>query len=79
VAFDYGAAREHITSTAIGRAVPCDDPEAFVAAAVALATDDEPRRAIGRAGRAALDGLDTDSVARRFAELLQALTLEEAA
>ncbi|MCB1089304.1 MAG: glycosyltransferase family 1 protein, partial [Verrucomicrobiae bacterium] len=36
VAFDYGAAREHITDPALGRAVPCNDADAFVAAGVKL-------------------------------------------
>lgn len=79
IAFDYGAAREHITSPAVGRAIPCDDPDAFVAAAVALAGDRGSRDALAEAGRKALAGLDPDSVSRRFAELLAGLDVRAVA
>lgn len=73
VAFDYGAAREHITSADAGCAVRCDDPEAFVAAAVSLADDPDRRAAMGRAARAALEHLKSGSVAEAFADLLHDL------
>jgi glycosyltransferase involved in cell wall biosynthesis len=70
VAFDYGAAREHITGPAVGCAVACDDATAFVAAAVALADDCDRRRSMGANARHALDHLRSDSVASSFADLL---------
>lgn len=37
VAFDYAAARMHLTNGESGLLAPCDEPDAFVAAAVRLA------------------------------------------
>lgn len=73
VAFDYGAAREHIASPACGCAIARDDADGFVAAALRLAGDAAARRDMGLAARAALAGLDPGDVARRFADLLAAL------
>lgn len=79
VAFDYGAAREHITHPTLGRAVPCDDPDAFVTAAVKLASDRTSRESIAFKARVSMQDLCGSSVAERFASLLRDLGLERAA
>jgi glycosyltransferase involved in cell wall biosynthesis len=79
VAYDYGAAREHMSASDVGARVPLHDSEAFTAAAVALA-DDAPRRAhLRESARAAVVGLDPASVAASFAELLGDLASRRAA
>lgn len=79
VAFDYGAAREHITDPSLGRALPCDDADAFVTAALKLAADAALRRTIAANARNAMEELSGDSVAERFADLLRSLSLKRAA
>ncbi|MDZ3822942.1 MAG: glycosyltransferase family 1 protein [Pseudoxanthomonas sp.] len=79
VAFDYGAAREHIDRPELGCAVASGDEAAFVAAAVALAADDRRRRAIGASARAALCRREGAGVAARFADLLHDLHARHAA
>jgi glycosyltransferase involved in cell wall biosynthesis len=79
VAFDYGAAREYMTSHTLGRAIACDDADAFIAAALTLAADADLRRSIGANARAALLSAGTGSIAQRFADLLAGLRLREAA
>lgn len=79
VAFDYGAAREHIDGPAVGCAVPCGDEAGFIAAVRELACDDARRRAVGAAARAALCARAGAGVAARFAELLQDLHARHAA
>lgn len=79
VAFDYGAAREHITGPSLGRAIACDDDEAFVAAASKLASDRALRGDIAIHARNAMRERDSGSVAERFADLLSRLELERAA
>jgi glycosyltransferase involved in cell wall biosynthesis len=78
VAFDYGAAREHLRQ-AHGCPVPIDDPEAFVAAAVRIASDDALRRGMGARARAAVADRGLDAVARDFADLLTRLATDRAA
>lgn len=73
VAFDYGAAREHMTDRVDGRRIACDDADAFVAAAVELAGDAELRRRYAEAGRQAVLSLSPQSVTDHFAELLASL------
>ncbi len=72
VAFDYGAAREHLCDRC-GRRVPFDDADAFIAAAVELARDDAARRPMRTIARRAVETLDPVSVCANFAELLGAL------
>ncbi|KAF1710683.1 glycosyl transferase [Pseudoxanthomonas kalamensis DSM 18571] len=71
VAFDYGAAREHLESGTQGYAVRDDD--AFVAAALELAADDSKRRAMGRAGCQTMQRLHPEQVAADFDALLAGL------
>jgi glycosyltransferase involved in cell wall biosynthesis len=79
VAFDYGAAREHMRDGDAGRLVPLGDDEGFVRAARALAND-VPRRGDLRANaRAAVESLDPSSVSASFAELLGELATRRAA
>ncbi|MBS0590781.1 MAG: glycosyltransferase family 1 protein [Proteobacteria bacterium] len=73
VAFDYGAAREHLTF-ACGRCVPFGDEEAFVHAALDLVRRDVTRPECRAAAVAAVDGLDPAAVAASFAALLAGLS-----
>jgi hypothetical protein len=59
--------------------VPIHDGDAFVAAAVALAQDAAARAAMGRAARAAVEGLSHRAVAESLAELLANLRPSRAA
>lgn len=79
VAYDYGAAREHMRATDVGACVSLHDRDAFVTAAVALANDAPRRRRLRESARAAVDGLDPASVAASFAELLGDLAQRRAA
>jgi glycosyltransferase involved in cell wall biosynthesis len=84
VAFDYGAAREHIHSATSGARVPTGDAEAFVDAAVALARHIASRDPAvferSRAQvRAEVAGLSPADVARQFTLLLDGLRSKEAA
>jgi glycosyltransferase involved in cell wall biosynthesis len=71
VAFDYGAAREHLRDGEHGAAVAGDDE--FVASAVRLAREDRLRWSMGRAAHAAVQSLRPEQVAADFDELLQNL------
>jgi glycosyltransferase involved in cell wall biosynthesis len=79
VAYDYGAAREHLRDGQHGRAVPIHDADAFVAAAVAVAADAAARAAMGRAARAAVLGLSHRAVAEALLDLLAGLRPADAA
>ncbi len=79
IAYDYGAAREHMRATDVGACVSLHDRDAFVAAAVALANDAPRRRRLRESARAAVGGLDPASVAASFAELLGDLAQRRAA
>jgi glycosyltransferase involved in cell wall biosynthesis len=79
VAFDYGAAREHLRSGQHGITVTRDDEAAFVHAADRLAADAELRRHLGYAARRAVARLCPTIVARDFSELLTDLSQTEAA
>jgi glycosyltransferase involved in cell wall biosynthesis len=84
VAFDYGAAREHIHSEATGARVPTGDADAFVEAAVALASHlaganrDLLARTRARV-RAEVAGLNQEDVASQFTRLLDGLCTREPA
>ncbi len=79
VAYDYGAAREHLRSDEHGVAVPCGDENAFMAAAQRLAADAALRRRLGRAAREAVAGLCPGSVSENFSSLLTQLAQRRAA
>jgi len=79
VAYDYGAAREHMKASDVGACIAQDDADGFVAAAIALA-DDTPRRLrLRESARAAVEALDPASVASSFSELLTELAARRAA
>lgn len=77
VAFDYGAAREHLRDGEHGHAPAREDEAAFIAAALRLASDDGARRRMGAAARQAVSDLHPLDVSRRFADLLSSLTIKE--
>ena len=68
VAFDYGAAREHLRNGINGASVANDDE--FVEAAVSLASDDARRRAMARNARESMQHLHPEQVAADFDTLL---------
>jgi glycosyltransferase involved in cell wall biosynthesis len=74
IAFDYGAARAHLVDREHGRLVPVGNDEAFIDAAVAVATDAARRRAMGIAARRAVQPLRPERVARDFVGVLATLT-----
>lgn len=79
VAYDYGAAREHLRDREHGAAVPCGDEQRFVEAVLALAADADLRRECGLRARAAISHLSPASVSAAFAELLSDLAMRRAA
>jgi glycosyltransferase involved in cell wall biosynthesis len=74
VAFDYGAAREHVRHGIDGMAV--DNDADFIAAATRLATDDDLRRSIGARARKSMERLHPEQVAADFDSLLAGLAME---
>jgi len=72
VAFDYGAAREHLTPCC-GRRVPYANEDAFVRATLDLVRSDVTRTDLRAAAVAAVAELDPITVAAQFAELLAGL------
>jgi glycosyltransferase involved in cell wall biosynthesis len=79
VAFDYGAAREHMRHASTGTRVKANDRDGFVAAAAALTGDVQRLRSLRETARAAVEGLDPASVSASFAELLGDLATRRAA
>ncbi|WP_183960777.1 glycosyltransferase family 4 protein [Chiayiivirga flava] len=79
VAFDYGAAREHLRDRAHGRSLAREDADGFVQAAVELATRPDLRQRFGIAARAAVLPLRHDAVCGNFAALLADLRPRNAA
>ncbi|MEI2794303.1 glycosyltransferase family 1 protein [Pseudoxanthomonas sp. F11] len=73
VAFNYGAAREHLVDGVHGAAV--DDDDAFIAAARRLAADPAVRRRMAEAAVAAMHALRPEQVAADFDALLTDLAL----
>lgn len=71
VAFDYGAAREHLRNGIEGAAV--DNDAAFIAAAVKLAVDDRQRRTLAVNAHLAMQALHPEHVAADFDALLAGL------
>ncbi|HJW45707.1 MAG TPA: glycosyltransferase family 1 protein [Lysobacter sp.] len=78
IAFDYGAAREHLRNGIHGAAIADGDDEGFVNAVVRIGTDDALRAAMSRAGRHAISSLRPEQVAADFDELLQDLARSRA-
>lgn len=76
VAFDYGAAREHLRDGEHGAAIACGDAEAFIRAVVRIATDPARMRELGANARGAVLGLSPQRVAEDFDRLLAGLDLE---
>ena len=62
VAFDYGAARQHIRDRANGLLAPFGKPAAFTAAALELAADRNLRERLRAAARQTAEGLSWDRV-----------------
>ncbi|MEI2429015.1 glycosyltransferase family 1 protein [Lysobacter yananisis] len=73
VAFDYGAAHEHLRDGEHGAAVSNGDDAGFIDAAVRIATDDALRARMARAGREAVGGLRPQQVAADFDAVLHGL------
>lgn len=70
VAFDYGAAREHLRHGQSGAAVAFANEDAFVHAAVELATHDDLRRRCALAALDTVRGLSQRAVAEALVRLL---------
>lgn len=73
VAYDYGAAREHLCDGVHGAAIACHDETSFIAATAALGADRRGLVEMGRAARAAVAGLSPRQVAADFDRLLASL------
>lgn len=73
VAFDYGAAREHLRHGLHGAAVPRGNDARFIAEAMRLGSADTVRHAMARSAREAVEGLRPDQVASDFDDILQGL------
>jgi len=78
VAFDYGAAHEHLRHDVHGAAIASDNEAAFIDAVVRLGRDERLRGAMGQAARLAVDGLRPEQVAADFDALLQVLARRRA-
>lgn len=70
VAFDDAAAAQLIRDGVNGALAPADDPQGFVARAVALAVDDQARRTCAARARATAETLAWDGVVTRFESVL---------
>lgn len=73
IAFDYGAAREHLRDGVHGAAIADGNDDGFVRAVVRIGIDAGLRAAMSRAGREAIGGLRPEQVAADFDALLQDL------
>lgn len=73
VAFDYGAAREHLRHGIDGARIGAGDEDGFVRAVVELGTDDARRAAMRAAAPDAVADLRPGRVAAHLDELLQSL------
>ncbi|GAB2611051.1 glycosyltransferase family 4 protein [Novilysobacter erysipheiresistens] len=74
VAFDYGAAGEHLRDGLHGAAVAVDDDEGFIDAASRIAGDDARRAGMARAARDAVGRLQPEQVAADFDAVLRGLS-----
>lgn len=66
VAFDLAAAHEHISHRTNGWRVPTTQPDAFVAATVALGMDPSARQQLGVAARKAVEPVDWQRIRIRY-------------
>ncbi len=73
VAFDYGAAREHLRDCVHGATIRIGDDDGFVDASLRIANDDERRAAMARAAREAIVRLRPEQVAADFDAVLRGL------
>jgi len=73
VAFDYGAAREHLRDGLHGAAVADGDDDGFAAAVCRIGGDAAARAGMGRAARAAVANLQPEQVAAEFDRILEQL------
>ncbi|MFD0738687.1 glycosyltransferase family 4 protein [Lysobacter koreensis] len=73
IAFDYGAAREHLRDGVHGAAIADGDDSGFIAAVARIGSDAPQRAAMARVGREAISGLRPEQVAADFEALLQGL------
>jgi glycosyltransferase involved in cell wall biosynthesis len=76
VAFDQGAAREHLADGISGMRVPASDAQGFVSAAFALGIDEVLRGAMRQNARMAVAALAPDAVIADFESLLMRLAEE---
>ncbi|HEY5782917.1 MAG TPA: glycosyltransferase family 1 protein [Lysobacter sp.] len=79
VAFDYGAAREHLTDGVHGAAIGAGDEAGFIAACARISDDDLTRGAMRMATRQAVAALRPERVAADFDALLLGLAQSRAA
>jgi glycosyltransferase involved in cell wall biosynthesis len=79
VAFDYGAAREHLTDGVHGAAIGAGDEAGFIAACARISADDLTRGAMRMATRQAVAALRPERVAADFDALLLGLAQSRAA
>ncbi len=77
VAFDYGAAREHLRDGMHGAAIPLGDEARFVESVVRIGRDADSRKAMGREARKGVERLSPERVAADFDGLLAALADKE--
>lgn len=73
VAYDYGAARQHLRDGVHGAAIEPGDEAAFLAAVERIGSDPGAMRAMGRSARAAVRSLSTRRVAEDLDRLLGSL------
>ncbi|GAB3388422.1 glycosyltransferase family 4 protein [Lysobacter fragariae] len=73
IAFDYGAAREHLRDNVHGAAIADGDDAGFIRAVVRIGMEDAARRDMAVAGRDAISGLRPEQVSEDFDELLLGL------
>lgn len=73
IAFDYGAAHEHLRDGVHGAAIADGDDAGFLHAVARIGTDDALRASMSRAGRDAVAGLRPQQVAADFDALLRGL------
>jgi glycosyltransferase involved in cell wall biosynthesis len=78
VAYDLGAAHEHLRDGVHGHCIAAGDAEAFVAATARLAYRPARLRRMGRHAREAVESLSPEAVVREFETLLLDLTRESA-
>jgi len=76
VAYEEGAAREHLTTGINGYRIDAGNENAFIEAATTLASNASLIRHMGRAAQASIANLSPDAVIREFENLLSELAKE---